>query len=85
MNTAEMWMKAQNDGCVYECSKYRMLYSKNTGLVDNEDDYYNTTVYLEDFSGTTIDELMQAEWKYADNVMTIEEAEKKFGIRIIQN
>ena len=85
MNTAEMWVKAQTDECVYKCLESEMLYSKNTGLIDNEDDYYNDVVYLQDFHGTTFDELMNFEWEAVDDVMTVEEAEKKYGIKIIRN
>lgn len=83
MNTVEMWTKAQNNGCTYRCPKYQMLYSKAVGLV--EDDDYNDTVYMDDFvSSITLDELMSFDWVEVNNVMTAEEAEKKYGIKILK-
>ena len=37
MNTAEMWLKAQEDGKVYECVSGDIAYSKEMGLVDKYD------------------------------------------------
>lgn len=83
MNTVEMWTNAQNSGYVYECPEYNMLYSKKAGLVENDD--YNDTIYMDNFvSYMTLDKLMSLEWRYANNFMTIEEAEKKYGIKIIR-
>lgn len=83
MNTVEMWLKAQEDGYVYECPKCEMLYSRDTGLINN--DSYNDTIYMEEFDTCTLDDLMSFEWKKIDNFMTIKEAEEKYGIKIICN
>ena len=83
MNTIEMYTNAQNNGYTYRCDKYKMLYSKAVGLV--EDDDYNETIYLEDFvSAITLDELMSFDWVEVNNIMTAEEAEKKYGIKILK-
>ena len=37
MNTAEMWLKAQEDGKIYECINGDIAYSKAMGLVDKDD------------------------------------------------
>lgn len=78
MNTAEMWLKAQKDGKMY-CS-IDLAYSKKTGFV-----------YLEDMTPwpmdavKTIDEIfLWDDWKEVNNVLTIEEAELKYGIKIIR-
>lgn len=86
MNTAEMWIKAQKDGNIYECIDGDMAYSCNMGLVDKFD--FNKPWGLEAWEykkANGIDDLMSCEWKKMDNLMTIEEAEEKFNIRIIRN
>lgn len=83
MNTAEMWLKAQNDGLTYYCPEHGLLYSKNTGLIDNDE--FNDSVYMGDFCSVTLNELMNYRWTVAVGFMTVEEAEKKFGIKIIRN
>lgn len=85
MNTAEMWLVAQTSGYTYECPEHKMLYSKKAGLVER-DGCFNSDIYVGDLpSFATLDELMHYEWKVADNVMTIKEAEEKYGIQIIRN
>ena len=83
MNTAEMWLKAQKDGCTYKCPEQELLYSKETGLI--EDDEYNETCYPSYFEGAeyTFDKLMSFKWEKADGFMTVKEAEEKYGIKII--
>lgn len=83
MNTVEMYTMAQNNGYTYKCPKYEMLYSKAVGLV--EDDDYNDVIYMDDFvSAITFDELMSLDWVEVSNVMTAEEAEEKYGIKILK-
>lgn len=84
MNTAEMWLKAQNDEKIYECINGDMAYSKKYGLVDKRN--FNDAWGLEAWEGEGakgIDKLLSCEWKEMENAMTIEEAEKRFGIKII--
>lgn len=85
MNTAEMWIKAQIDGKIYECVNGDMAYSKDKGLVDKDD--FRTPWSLEAWGycgAKGLDELMaDCKWKEMNDVMTIEEAEERFGIRII--
>lgn len=83
MNTAEMWLKAQNDGKIYECINGNMAYSKDMGLInkDDFDDPWSLGAWdWEEQRG--LDSLMNCKWAEM-NVMTIEEAELKFGIKII--
>ena len=85
MNTAEMWLKAQIDGKIYECINGEIAYSKDRGLVDKCD--LNTPWGLEaweHYGAKGLDELMaDCKWAEMNNAMTIKEAEEKFGIKII--
>ena len=84
MNTAEMWLKAQNDGKIYECVGEDIAYSKDMGLVDKDD--FNRPWCLDAWEYKKqygLDDLMSCKWQEMDNTMTIEEAELKFGIKII--
>ena len=84
MNTAEMWIKAQEDGKTYECIDGDMAYSCNTGLVDKGD--FNKPWGLEAWEYRKeygIDDLMSCEWQEMSSVMTVAEAEKRFGIKIV--
>lgn len=86
MNTAEMWIKAQNDGKIYENIDGDIAYSKDRGLVDKYD--LNTPWVLSawDWEGkNALDSLMNCKWEEINNVMTIEEAEERFGIVIIRD
>lgn len=79
MNTAEMWLQAQKDGKYYRCGS--MVYQKDKGLMD---DYMEEWGGLESWSTPgAFDELMNGNWELWDSVMTKAEAEKKFGIKII--
>ena len=78
MNTAEMWLKAQEDGKTYYSKKADALYSKEFGLVEGED--ISQKVSMGGFP--TFEYLMQSEWEEA-KVMSKAEAEKKYGIRIV--
>ena len=78
MNTAEMWLKAQEDGKTYYSKKADALYSKEFGLVEEED--INQKVSMDDFP--TFEHLMQSEWEEV-KVMSKAEAEKKYGIKIV--
>lgn len=84
MNTAEMWIKAQKDGKIYHCIDGDIAYSKKYGLTDKEN--FNRGWGLEsweDEGAKGLDSLMECEWEEMTNVMTIAEAEQKFGIKII--
>lgn len=48
MNTAEMWLKAQEDGKIYECINGDMAYSKQFGLTDKYD--FNDAWVLKHFT-----------------------------------
>ena len=84
MNTAEMWIKAQKDGKIYECVDGDIAYSRDFGLVDKYDFNYPWNLDAWKANGARgIDVLLSDEWKEMDSVMTKEEAEERFGIKII--
>ena len=78
LNTAEMWLKAQEDGKTYYSKDADALYSKEFGLVEERD--ISLKVSMGDFP--TFEHLMRSEWEEV-KVMTKAEAEKKYGIRIV--
>ena len=78
LNTAEMWLKAQEDGKTYYSKEADALYSKEFGLVEEGD--ISQKVSMGDFP--TFEHLMQSEWEEV-KVMSKAEVEKKFGIRIV--
>ena len=78
MNTAEMWLKAQEDGKTYYSKEADALYSKEFGLVEERD--ISLKVNMGDFP--TFEHLMRSKWEEV-KVMTKAEAEKKYGIRIV--
>lgn len=77
MNTAEMWLKAQENGKTYICNS--VLYNKKTGFISA------TGLKPWPISAfDNIENLMKAQWSlYQEEIMTKAEAEKKFGIRIV--
>ena len=85
MNTAEMWLKAQKDGKIYECVNGDIAYSKSMGLVDRYDFNYQWNLEAwRDCGARGLDDLMaNCDWEEMSNAMTVEEAEERFGIRII--
>ena len=86
MNTAKMWLKAQKDNKVYECIEGDMAYSKAMGLVDKHN--FNEPWNLEAWKYEKekgFDSLMNCMWQEMNNVMTVEEAETRFGIKIIRD
>ena len=78
MNTAEMWLKAQEDGKTYYSKEADALYSKEIGLVEEGD--ISQKVSMGDFP--TFEHLMKSKWEEV-KVMSKAEAEKKYGIRIV--
>ncbi len=86
LNTAEMWLKAQEDGKIYECINGDIAYSKATGLVDK--DNFNKVWQLSNWDGNrakALDNLLGGcEWREMPiTIMTKHEAEVEFGIRIV--
>ena len=77
MNTAEMWLKAQEDGKTYICNS--VLYNKKTGFISA------TKLKPWPISAfDNIENLMEAQWSlHQEEIMTKAEAEKKYGIRIV--
>jgi hypothetical protein len=84
MNTAEMWLKAQKDGKVYECIDGDIAYSKEYGLTYKNDFKEPWGLGAWEYKGANgLDDWLFNEWKEMDNTMTIEEAESRFGIKIV--
>ena len=86
MNTAEMWLKAQEDGKIYECINGDIAYSKAMGLVDK--DNFNVVWQLSNWDcdrAKALDNLLGGcEWREMPiQIMTKREAEVEFGIRIV--
>lgn len=75
MNTAEMWLKAQEDGKTYYCNS--MKYQKDIGLVG-----VGTGYTWDCGSWVFLDDLMNEKWSDCQT-MTKSEAEKKFNIKIV--
>lgn len=76
LNTAEMWLKAQEDGKTYIVKQQTLCYSKQRGL-------FHATNYHSNFNNFTLDKFLSLEWtEMQEEIMTKAEAEKKFGIRI---
>ena len=86
MNTAEMWLKAQEDGKIYECINGDIAYSKAIGLVDKDD--FNKVWKLSNWDcdrAKALDSLLgDCEWREMPiKIMTKHEAEAEFGIKIV--
>lgn len=82
MNTAEMWLKAQEDGMCYKMILPQSLngevfYQKEVGLFD-EDNYPITLDNFEKF-----DDFMKEQWRL--RIMTKSEAEARFNIKIVSD
>lgn len=80
MNTAEMWIKAQEDGMCYEMvipqsSNDEVFYQKDEGLFDGD----NFQIMMDSFE--SFDEFMNEQWQL--RTMTKSEAEAKFNIKIV--
>ena len=82
LNTAEMWLKAQEDGKTYIVKQQTLCYSKQRGLFYSTDlTSYNS---LSNFNNFTVDRFLSLEWQeMQEEIMTKAEAEKKYGIRIV--
>lgn len=83
MNTAEMWLKAQEDGKTYENINGEMAYSKKYGLVEkyNFENPWGLEAW-ESYKQKGLDDLLSCEWEEM-NAITIEEAERRLGVKII--
>lgn len=89
LNTAEMWLKAQENGKQYRAKD--VLYSKATGLVktDNFKHPWSIMAWVrfntdKDAVRHEIDELMNEQWEEVKiPTMTKAEAEAKLGVKIV--
>ena len=80
MNTAEMWLKAQEDGMCYETVEQGpdtviLYYQKDKGLFDEDGMRCGPDMW------NYFDDLMNEQWRL--RTMTKSEAEAKFNIKII--
>lgn len=75
MNTAEMWLAAQEDGEVYYSKDVEGLYSKKFGLVETNN--INDKIELGDFP--SFEDLMRSEWVKVI-IMNREEIYEKYGV-----
>lgn len=80
MNSAEMWIKAQEDGMCYEAimsqsTNEELFYQKNKGFFDG--DGYD---FILNDSGS-LEDIMNIKWKL--RTMTKSEAEARFNIKIV--
>lgn len=76
MNTAEMWVKAQEDGKTYKSKDMR--YNKKDGFHGIEGRLWIAGAF--DY----VNDIFKLEWELKpDNEMTKAEAEAKFNIKII--
>ena len=77
LNTAEMWLKAQKDGKTYIVKQQTLCYSKQRGL-------FHATNCHSNFNNFTLDKFLSLEWtEIREEIMTKAEAEKKYGIKIV--
>lgn len=81
MNTAEMWLKARENGKTYKLADVTrtVYYRDGKGLFDAKG-YY---VSIDHWCG--IDTFMNEQWEEAIPVLTKSEAEAKFNIKIVGN
>lgn len=76
LNTAEMWLAAQKDGETYVTDFLHTSYQKEEGFFINDSHSYIDT--------PSLNEWMNKMWrKQEKRKLTIKEAEKEFGIKII--
>ena len=76
MNTAEMWIKAQENGKTYKCEDMR--YNKKNGFYDEKSGSWTARAF--DY----VDDIFKLEWQLnQENEMTKSEAEAKFNIKIV--
>ena len=87
MNTAEMWLKAQEDGKIYVSND--IAYSKEIGFVDRRTmsrpwsvGAWKVEFGIDDEKKRELDDLMFLEWEPLQT-MTRAEAESKLGVKII--
>lgn len=76
LTTAEMWIAAQEDGEVYVTDFHNTTYSKEEGFASGPE--YKYSAY------PSLNEWMNKMWrKQEKRKLTREEAEKEFGIKIV--
>ena len=77
MNTAEMWLKAKEDGMCYESIEgpYALYYQKDKGLFDSDGCRCGPETW------NYFDDVMNEQWRL--RTMTKSEAETKFNIKIV--
>lgn len=84
LNTAEMWLKAQEDGKIYCCQD--MAYGRDIGWVDKQTlkDFWGLDAFINSRDRVRdLDKLMQCSWEEMPPTMTRKEAEEKLGVKIV--
>ena len=81
LNTAQMWLKAQEDGKAYIVEQGTISYSKERGL------FYPNSYELCDlinFRKWSINDFMNLQWtEIHEKTITRSEAEKQLGVKIV--
>lgn len=79
MNTAEMWLKARENGKTYKLADETRIvyYREGKGLFDVCGDYVSMGKWR------SLDSFMSEQWEEATPVLTKSEAEAKFSIKIV--
>lgn len=81
LNTAEMWIVANEDGKTYIVNQGTIAYSKQKGLFYTDD---NRPCKLRNFYDWELDAFFSLEWEeMPEKTMTREEAEKQLGVKIV--
>lgn len=75
MNTAEMWIKAQEDGKTYKCMDMR--YNKSLGFHDKDKNKWGGYAF------NYVNDIFSLQWDVYLEEMTKSEAETKFNIKIV--
>lgn len=87
LNTAEMWLEAQKTGGYYECTDSNLSYSKELGLVIHDNHGIAWELICLDGGGggaKALDDLLgRHKWKMTGMPISIVEAEKLLGRRIL--
>lgn len=80
MKTLEMMNTAKADGKTYKHINNDMFYNDKYGFINSNGNY----ITMDNFAYTlTINAILAFDWEETNNIMTLDEAEEKYGIKII--
>ena len=81
LNTAQMWLKAKEDGKTYVVNQENIAYSNEKGLFYIDD---NKSCKLINFYDWELNTFFNLQWKVMpEKTMTRAEAEKQLGVKIV--